>query len=154
MPGLGESEAFYSWLLFSYNLGSVAAAIMFAVMERSMVPYWYMLLVNILAHIIGFLIRAITYQPALIVVSSFFAGYFPGGNYTIALTYIAKSVVEYEKLLKLESGDEANGKGASVRNKFFALFMVFANLGKIVGNGKLIHTVQALLIIGVPLCIL
>ncbi len=101
-----------------------------------MVPYWYLLLVNILAHIIGFLIRAISYQPALIVVSSFLSGYYPGGHYAVAYTYIAKSVVEYEKLLKLESGDEANGRGASIRNKFFTLTVFFVNLGKIAGNGK------------------
>ena len=41
----------------------------------------YLLLVNVLAHIIGFLIRAITYQPALIVVSSFLSG---GGHYAVA----------------------------------------------------------------------
>ncbi len=93
------------------------------------------MLVNVLAHIIGFLIRAITYRPALIVVSSFLSGYYPGGLYAVAYTYIAKSVVEYEKLLKLESGDEANGRGASIRNNLFSLVICIVNLGKVAGNG-------------------
>ncbi len=136
MPGLGESEAYYSWQFVAYNVGAFSAAIVFALSERLMVPYWYLLLGNLLTHIIGFLIRAISYQPGLIVLSSFLAGFFPGGHYAITFTYIAKSVVEYEKLLKMESGDKAIGRGTLIRNQLFSLYVVICNLGSVFGNGK------------------
>ncbi len=136
MPGLGESESYYSWQFVAYNVGTLSAAIVFALSERLMIPYWYLLLGNLLTHVIGFLIRAISYQPGLIVLSSYLAGVFPGGHYAITFTYIAKSVVEYEKLLKLQSGDKAIGRGASIRNQLFSLYVVISSLGTIIGNGK------------------
>ena len=133
---MGESETFYSWLIVAFNMGSLSIALVNAVLEKLHVPSWYMLLGLFLAQIIGFLIRALSYQPALIVMSSFLVGTFPGGHATVAYTYIAKSTLKYEEMLIAESGDQARGKGTSIRNRSFSGIVVFSAVGQIVGNGN------------------
>ena len=64
------------------------------------------------------MIRGVTYIPALVTVSMFLAGYFSGGHFPITYIYFARSTVEYEKYLKAECGDKANGKGKTIRIRF------------------------------------
>ena len=136
-PGLGQSEEFYSWLISSFNIGALAGSITVAILDRLLVPIWYLWFGCIAAHIIGFVIRGVTYIPALVAVSMFLAGYFSGGHFPIAYIYFARSTVEYEKYLKAECGDKAaSGKGTSIRNHLINFIVVAINTGQIIANGK------------------
>ncbi len=133
---MGESETFYSWLIVAFNISSLFASLAIAVLEKLRIPNWYLLLGIFLAHTIGFLTRALSYQPALIVMSSFLVGLLSGGHYATSFTYIAKSTLKYEEMLIAESGDQARGKGACIRNRCFSSVVIFGAIGQIVGNGN------------------
>ena len=85
---------------------------------------------------LGALIRAITYIPELVILSTVMMGYFCGAIFTLSYTYIAQSTVDYENILHAEIGKEALGKGRYIRNILFSLTTMFVSLGKILGNGE------------------
>lgn len=135
-PGLGKSEVFYSSLIASFNIGSLLPPIIIAILDLLSVPIWYMWFSSILAFVIGFVIRGVTYIPVLIGVSSFLAGYYSGGHYASLYIYFAKSTLEYETYLRAESDEEASKRGSSIRNYLFGTIVVFVSLGQIFSNGK------------------
>ena len=141
-PGLGQSEEFYSWLISSFNIGALAGSITVAILDRLLVPIWYLWFGCIAAHIIGFVIRGVTYIPALVTVSMFLAGYFSGGHYPMVYIYLARSTAEYEKYLKAECGDKAaSGKGKAIRNHLINSIVVAINAAQVIANGKLINRI-------------
>ncbi len=63
-------------------------------------PYWHLLAISLLSHITGFLLYALTYQPALILVSKFLSGYYIGAQWSLSIGYTAKSCEEYVSVVK------------------------------------------------------
>ena len=135
-PGLGKSEEFFSWAIGSFNIGALLGSIFSIILQKLNVPSWYLFMQIELFCTLGALIRAITYIPELVILSTVMIGYFSGAIFTLSYTYFAQSTIDYEKILHAEIGKEALGKGRYIRNILFSLATIFVCLGRIIGNGE------------------
>ena len=135
--GLGESEEFYSWVITLFNVGALIGAILCGFLVK-FIPYWHLILLSLLAHTIGYVTYAVTYEGWLIMVSKVLSGFFIGAEMALALSYFAESSMEYEDLLR-KLGKRTSG--TSFRNSLFAVHNIGVNIGYIFGPGKFIISV-------------
>lgn len=133
--GLGQSESFYSWTLAVFNLGSLVGAILTGFIVQC-IPYWYLILLGLILHTVGYIIYAVTYVGWLIMISKFMSGYFLGAQVTLALSYASKSSLEYVEVLREMEKKPDEGTAMRVRNYIFALQAIGISLGLLLGPGK------------------
>ncbi len=127
--GLGESEAFYSWLIAIFNFGSVFGAIVSGFLVHCF-PYWYLFAISLVTHITGFTLYAVSYERWLILISKFLSGYFLGAQWSLSIGYTAKSAEEYVGLLRGKSSVE------EVKRYVFSSHTVGVAIGFVVGPGE------------------
>lgn len=132
--GLGESEAFYSWVITLFNIGALIGAILCGFLVK-FIPYWHLILLSLLAHTAGYVIYAVTYEGWLIMISKLLSGFFIGAEMALALSYFAESSMDYEELMR-ELGKKSSR--TTLRNSLFALHNIGVNIGYIFGPGKFI----------------
>ncbi len=138
LPGLGETEHFFSLAITTYNIGTFVGVLLSAILRRLLFPYWHLLMMNLVFVTIGYVIRALFYQPGVIIISSFLLGHCSGAVQTLLFTYFAQSTNWYEKLVCIEGNKENVGRGKLIRNRLFTAYFIFSNFGRLMGNGNYI----------------
>lgn len=98
------------------------------------IPYWYLVLVSLVLHTIGYILYAISNEGWLIMTSKLLSGFFIGAELTLALSYFAESSIDYQAAMK-ELGKPVESS-ESVRNSLFALHNIGVNIGYFLGPGK------------------
>ena len=132
-PGLGESELFYSWVIALFNIGALVGAVGSGFLVKH-IPYWHLVLGNLLMHTIGYILYAISQDGVVIMVSKFLSGIFIGGEMTLALSYFAESSVAYEKIYS-QLGRKTDA--GTIRRSLFAWHNVGVGIGYIIGPGMI-----------------
>ena len=127
---------FYSWLIAVFNFGSVFGAILSGFLVKCL-PYWYLYVIGLVAHISGFLIYVLTYEGWLILISKFLSGYFLGVQWSLGISYVAKSSEEYVAVLQARGKRVDDGSVERVKRFVFSSQTVGTGIGFIVGPGKL-----------------
>ena len=133
-PGLGESEAFYSWLITVFNIGAVVGALSTGMLLRCL-PYWHMILTSLVLHSLGYIFYAVATAGWLIMLSKLMSGIYIGAQMTLALAYFGESNINYRSAIKQLGRDEK--KAIKMKHHLFALQSVGVNVGYIFGPGKL-----------------
>ena len=98
------------------------------------IPYWYLVLVSLVLHTVGYVIYAVTNEGWLIMTSKLLSGFFIGAELTLSLSYFAESSIDYQAAMK-ELGKPVESSEA-VRNNLFALHNVGVNIGYFLGPGN------------------
>ena len=98
------------------------------------IPYWYLVLVSLVLHTVGYVIYAVTDEGWLIMTSKLLSGFFIGAELTLSLSYFAESSIDYQATMK-ELGKPVESSEA-VRNNLFALHNVGVNIGYFLGPGN------------------
>lgn len=132
-PGLGQSESFYSWVITLFNVGALIGGFGTGCLVK-FIPYWYLFLVSLVLHTIGYVLYAISYEGWLIMMSKVLSGFFIGAELTLALSYFAESSIDYETAMK-KLGKPVDSS-ETVRNNLFALHNVGVNIGYFLGPGN------------------
>ena len=122
---------FYSWVIALFNIGALFGAVGSGLLIKY-IPYWYLILLTLLTHTVGYILYAISTEGWLIMLSKILSGIYIGGEMTLALSYFAESSIEYENIM-LKLGEKI--KGGSVRRKLFAWHNVGVGIGYIIGPG-------------------
>ena len=131
-PGLGESEAFYSWVITVFNVGAILGSLSGGLLLK-WVPYWHLLLGSLVFHTLGYILYAVASTGWLIMLSKLLSGIFIGAEMTLALAYFGESNSSYKTAIK-ELGKE-DGKATRVKHQLFALHSVGINIGYVFGPG-------------------
>ena len=131
-PGLGESEAFYSWVITVFNIGAIVGALSGGLLLKFL-PYWHMLLTSLFLHTLGYVLYAVATTGWLIMFSKLLSGVFIGAEMTLALAYFGESNANYREAIKELGKDEK--KAIRVKHQLFALHSVGVNVGYIFGPG-------------------
>ena len=132
-PGLGESEAFYSWVITVFNVGAVLGSLMGGLLLR-WVPYWHLLIASLSLHTLGYILYAMATTGWLVMLSKLLSGVFIGAEMTLALAYFGESNSAYRAALK-ETG-RGEGGANHVKHTLFALHSVGVNVGYVFGPGR------------------
>ena len=111
------------------------------------IPYWYLILVSLVLHIIGYILYAISDEGWLIMTSKLLSGYFIGAELTLALSYFAESSIDYQAAMK-KLGKPVESSEA-VRNNLFALHNIGVNIGYFLGPGN--NVLKHNVIVSLPL---
>ena len=98
------------------------------------IPYWYLILVSLVLHTVGYILYAISNEGWLIMTSKLLSGFFIGAELTLALSYFAESSIDYQAAMK-ELGKSVESS-ESVRNNLFALHNIGVNIGYFLGPGN------------------
>ena len=98
------------------------------------IPYWYLILVSLVLHTVGYVLYAISNEGWLIMTSKVLSGFFIGAELTLALSYFAESSIDYETAMK-KLGKPVDSS-ETVRNNLFALHNVGVNIGYFLGPGN------------------
>ena len=131
-PGLGESEAFYSWVITVFNVGAILGSLSGGLLLK-WVPYWHLLLGSLVLHTLGYILYAVASSGWLIMLSKLLSGIFIGAEMTLALAYFGESNSSYKTAIK-ELGKE-DGKATRMKHQLFALHSVGINIGYVFGPG-------------------
>lgn len=137
-PGLGESEAFYSWVITVFNVGAVIGSLASGLLLK-WVPYWHMVLTSLAFHTLGYIIYAIATTGQLVMLSKLLSGVFIGAEMTLALAYFGESNSSYRTALKDLGREDDERKASRVKHTLFALHSVGVNIGYIFGPGTVTY---------------
>lgn len=140
-PGLGESEAFYSWVITVFNVGAIVGALSGGLLLKFL-PYWHMLLASLFLHTLGYVLYAVATTGWLVMLSKLLSGVFIGAEMTLALAYFGESNVNYREAI-IELGKEEK-KAIRVKHLLFALHSVGVNIGYIFGPGMYSNIILSL----------
>ena len=100
-------------------------------------PYCHLFLIALIAHIVGYVLYAVTYEGWVILISKFLAWWFLGSQRALALSYATSSSVEYVKALE-ETGQKIEENAAArIRDYLFSAQTIGICLGFFVGPGQL-----------------
>lgn len=131
---------FYSWLIAVFNFGSVFAAILSGFLIKCL-PYWHLFSVGLLAHTLGFVLYAVTYEGWLILISKFLSGYFLGVQWALGIAYTTRSSEDYVRALE-ELGERVEEDTVErVKRYVFSSHTVGVALGFVLGPGQIIITI-------------
>ena len=130
--GLGESEAFYSWVITVFNVGAIIGSLAGGLLLK-WVPYWHLVLGSLCLHTLGYILYAVAAAGWLIMVSKLMSGVFIGAEMTLALAYFGESSNSYRAAIRELGKNERSA--ARVKHRLFALHSVGANVGYIFGPG-------------------
>ena len=130
--GLGESEAFYSWLLATLFTGSVIGSLLSGVLLKY-VPYWHLILTSLLLHTVGYVLHATAKTGWVVMLSKLLSGTYIGADMTLSFTYICESIGKYQKALHELGEDDRKANG--VKNRLFAFQAFGFNIGNLIGAG-------------------
>ena len=118
-----------------FNFGSVFGAVGSGFLVKFL-PYWYLFIVSLIAHITGYVIYAVTYEGWLIMISKFMSGLFLGAQWALSISYTAKSAEEYVALLE-EGGVAVNENSVEkIKRYIFSSHTAGVAIGFVVGPGK------------------
>ncbi len=132
-PGLGQTEAFYSWVITLFNVGALIGGFGTGCLVK-FIPYWYLILVSLVLHTVGYIAYAVSTEGWLIMTSKLLSGFFIGAELTLALSYFAETSIDYQAAMK-ELGKPVESSEA-VRNNLFALHNIGVNIGYFLGPGN------------------
>ena len=131
-PGLGKSEAFYSWLIAAFNIGAVIGASSSIVLLK-LFPYWHLVLSSLILHTLGYVLYALTNSGWIMILSKLLSGLYLGAEMTLVHTYIGESNIDYQEAL-MELGEDVK-KATRVKHRLFGLHSVGNDIGYILGAG-------------------
>ena len=134
-PGLGESEAFYSWVITIFNVGAIIGSLMGGLLLK-WVPYWHLVLSSLTLHTVGYILYAVADSGWLVMFSKLLSGVFIGAEMTLALAYFGESNQAYRAAVK-GLGEKKEGGACRVKHTLFALHSVGVNVGYVFGPGTL-----------------
>ena len=97
------------------------------------IPYWYIILVGLLCHTIGYVIYAVINNGWVVMFSKFLSGVYISLMVTFGLAYVAESSLDYQAAHKALGNDDV--KAAVVRNRLFAALQIAGSTGYIFGPG-------------------
>ena len=124
---------FYSWVITVFNMGAFIGGLGTGCLVK-FIPYWYLILVSLVLHTVGYIAYAISNEGWLVMTSKLLSGYFIGAELTLALSYFAESSIDYEAAMTKLGKPTDSGEG--IRNKLFALHNIGVNIGYFLGPGN------------------
>ena len=130
--GLGKSEAFYSTLVTSLNIGAVIGASSSIILLKFF-PYWHLVLSSVILHILGYVLYALANSGWIMILSKLLSGLYLGAEVTLVHTYIGESITDYQEAL-MELGEDVK-KATRVKHRLFGLHAVGNDIGYILGAG-------------------
>ena len=104
------------------------------------IPYWYLVLVSLVLHTVGYVVYAVSNEGWLIMTSKLLSGFFIGAELTLALSYFAESSIDYQAAMK-ELGKPVESSEV-VRNNLFALHNIGVNIGYFLGPGNNVNVLN------------
>jgi len=114
--------------------GAAIGGIISGFLTRS-IPYWYLWMISLVSHTVGYVIYCVAYQGWLIMVSRLMSGYFVGAVITLAFNYNTSSSETYTEI-KRELGMEVGEKDAyRLRNQLYAFVSIGYSIGLVIGSG-------------------
>ncbi len=99
------------------------------------IPHWYLWIIALVTHIIGYIIYSLASQGWLIIISRLLAGYFLGAIITLYFSYFASSsltYVETQRKLGIETNENSKEK---LKNLGFTLMSFGYTTGFVLGSG-------------------
>ena len=138
LPGLGQSEFFYSWVVNAHSFGEVIFSLVYASLFH-VVPYIYIFLSLIMSYMLGSLLYAVASQGWMILVSRFL----DGGSSVIAqvafYVYVAGREVDYETAYYATQDcmDDAvrSNKQRKLKEKMYAYRALAIGTAELIGTG-------------------
>lgn len=134
--GLGKSEFFYSWTVTAYSIGEVAFAPL-AGYATVCIPYWYILMIGIAFHIVGFVLYSLSTNGWMVLLSRVLSGAFAGIIETIAYSYISEKESDYEAA-HAEVYKSKKPKPMRIKEYVYSYLTVAITISYLLGPGKLI----------------
>ncbi len=99
------------------------------------IPYWYLWVIALTTHTLGYIIYSLASQGWLIMISRLLAGYFLGAVITLSFSYFASSSAKYvERQSELGIKTKENSK-ERLKNYSFTVLMFGYSTGFILGPG-------------------
>ncbi len=117
-------------------VGSVFGGFLFAFLIK-FVPYWYLLIFLISAHILGFILYGIASNGWMLIVAMMLIGIFTGGEVTLVFNYATDLSSKYVNAFK-ERGQTFEcdqTKAVQIRNYLYAAHSFGYSIGFIIGTG-------------------
>ena len=133
-PGLQESESLYSLTYTVFFLGYTAAAIGNGLLFN-LIPTWYLFLVAILSHTLGYLFYALCINGWMMLVARGLAGLSLGLSIAVTFAYFGVSSDKYAENLKI-LGKFEEKKVARVKGFIFSIYNIGNTTGFGFGGGK------------------
>ncbi len=134
--GLGESELFYSLIIAFVYIGSVFGGFFSAFLIK-FIPYWYLFIFFISAHILGFVLYGVASQGWMLMLAMALVGVFTGSEVTLVFNYATDMSFMYVSAFK-ERGETFEcdtTKAVQIRNYLYATHTFGYSIGFIIGSG-------------------
>ena len=135
LPGLGESEFYYSMLLAAFYVAACVGTLLAGFLIRC-VPYWYLYVTSTCFYILGYTIYGVATQGWHLMISQVLSGYFNGSVSTLGYCYITDSSAHYVELLNENGFTVKKRYTTKLRNYLFAFLAFGYLLGFIIGPGE------------------
>ncbi len=139
VAGLGESEFFYSFTIASLYIGSITGGFLVAFLIKFM-PYWYLFIFFISAHILGFVLYGVASQGWMLILAMALVGVFTGSETILVFNYATDMSFMYVSAFK-ERGEVYNCdrmKAIEFRNYLYAFHSLGYSVGFIFATGQYI----------------
>ena len=138
LPGLGQSEFFYSWVVNSYSIGEMTFALVYAYLFH-VVPYTYIFLSLTVSYILGSLLYAVASYGWAILVARFLVGGSSVITQAAFYVYVADREVDYETVnyATQDHMDDTDGsnKERKLKEKMYAYRALTVGTAELIGTG-------------------
>ena len=130
-------------LISATNFASLIGGIVSGFLVKS-VPYWYLLLIALASHTVGFVLYCLSHQGWLMLISRLLSGFFVGSIVTLSFSYCTVSSEAYIKV-KNDLGKKTEEKSSfQLRNYLFSALSFSHGAGVIISAGKFLEKVKDL----------
>ena len=131
-PGLQQSESLYSLTYTVFFLGYTAGAIANGLLFN-LIPTWYLFLVTILTHTLGYLFYALSINGWMMLVAHGLAGFSLGLYISVTFAYFGVSSDKYAENLKILDRFEEK-KVTRVKGFIFSIYNIGNTTGFVFGG--------------------
>ena len=142
VPGFGQSEFFYSWVVAAYSIGEVTLAVVYAYLFH-VVPYTYIFLSLITSYILGSLLYAVASSGWMILIARFLVGGSSVVGESAFYVYIADRELEYEKAYFVAQDDvhdaDEGRKEWKLKERMYAYRVLLVGTANLIGTGAVLQ---------------
>ena len=122
-------------LIAATNFGGLIGGLGSGFLVRS-VPYWYLFLITLVCHRVGFVLYCLSHHGWLMMISRLISGYFIGSIITLTFSYCTVSSEPYAKV-KNDLGEQTDENLTfRIRNYLFSAKSFGHGAGVIIAAGK------------------